>query len=176
MKISMQEAAINLERICDEVEHSDQIAPQLESLFHDAQLSLGDAIERRMNFILYAQSQMRHAAKIAHEWRTREKRFEDIIEKIKEDTMETMKKHPHIPFVSTQGSFKVQRNSVPSLVLCDNFTAMAPSEYLVEKTDVSVDCFKLKHDLTEGKQIDGASLKYGEHLRISLRTQIQERA
>jgi hypothetical protein len=175
MKISMQEAAINLERICDDVENCDEIDPQLSSLFHAAELTLGDSIERRMNFLLYAQGQARHAGKLAHEWRNRERRFEYVIEKIKEDTLVTMKKYPNIPFSSMQGSFKIQRNSVPSLELISNFSEVAPLEYIVEKVEAVVDCKKLKEDLTEGKQIDGASLKYGEHLRISLRSGPLER-
>lgn len=163
MKISLQEAAVNLERLCDEIECVDDITDQLQVLFGDAKLDLKDSVDRRIALINYANSQVEAAKEMCNGWANRRKKFETIIEHVKASTLNTMKAFPNLSYTGNLGSFQI-RKSPPSLVVHDR--DKIDNEFFI--VELRIDHQKLKSALKDGREIQGVSLEQSDHVRISL--------
>lgn len=165
-KLSFSEAAADLEILCEQIDDGADINQLVTQLFNRAQDELKDAVDRRIKFIKYAESQVVIAKEMRDEWAARAKRFEKAMEYIKNNTKEVIKANPNIPYKGTIGGFKLYKNSQPSLKLIDEVFDELDYVKVVEETVFESD--RLRQDLKDGKIVMGASLEYGEHLRISL--------
>lgn len=164
-KISFLDAANHLEQICDKVDSIDEIDKEIEGLFTEATSDLSESVDRRIYFIKYAESQIIAAKKMREEWDSRVKRFEAMIIKIKQSTIETMKAFPNLPYKGETGSFRIQKNSVPSIRIWDE--GIIPEDYYIISRAVSRAL--IKGAIDAGFNVDGVSVEYGEHLRIGLK-------
>lgn len=162
--ISFFDAASELEGLCDRIDALDELDPQVSAIFINYRSNLCAAIDKRISFINYAQSQSLLAKERGNEWHKRHKKFERIIEKLKDDTINVINSSPNLPYVGTLGTLKVQNNSMPSVVLEEN---ILNSEYF--KIIKTPDRQRVKDDLLNGVKVKGASLEYGKHLRIHLK-------
>lgn len=163
--ISFAEAAQDLEALCEKIDEIEDVGPIIQQMFTRAQDDLKATVDRRIKFLKYAESQMTMAKKMRDQWGDRAQRFEKTIEYIKNDTLQTMKLNPNLPYRGSIGGFKVFRNSQPSIIYTDDFI---PAEYIEESIVVTTNKEKLRKDLLEGKEIPGCKLQYGEHIRVSL--------
>lgn len=182
-KITFREAAEDMERLCDQIDdlEGDQIGVLVQELLKRSQENLADSVDRRISFIRYCESQEAKAREMRNVWETRLRKFEKLQEKIRLDTLATMKANPGISFSGTDEKFRVQKNSQPKLihplsvhkeqfevVEIDSFTTLM-HEYVLEKTVYILDKEALKKDLKSGKNITGSSLEIGEHIRIGMK-------
>lgn len=165
-KLSLAEAAAALEYLCEHIESLESLDAEIQNLFSEAHGSLKDCVDRRIKFLKYAESQVMLAKQMRDEWAKRALRFETAIERIKANTIAVMKANPDVPYKGDLGAFKIQKNSVPVLEMPEDWDK--DPTYFIEKRYLSLDKEKLKADLKAGKEIPGVSLRYGEHLRMSI--------
>lgn len=163
--ISLHEAASNLERICDNIDSVDDISAELQSAFVEAGQDLASSVDRRISYIKYCESQIDAARNMREEWDDRAKKFETILDRIKQDAIAAIKANPNLPYKGMLGKLRVQKNSTPTLVLTESFCA---GIYNVDKVITSLDKKAIIEDLKQGEEIPGAKLEYGEHLRVGL--------
>lgn len=167
MKISLSEAAGLLEHLCDNIANSDQVDHTLELFFKTYMNNLSESVDRRISYIKYAESQIKMATEMRDSWDARIKRFNAVIERIKVNTIETMKGNPSIPYKGSFGSLSIRRNAQPSLVIQSEKELFYQKEFIIEKREINRAA--LKTSLLAGTNIPGASLEYGEHLRIQIK-------
>lgn len=162
--ISLHEAASNLERICDTIDSVDDISAELQSAFAEAGQDLASSVDRRISYIKYCESQIDAARNMREEWDDRAKKFETILDRIKQDAIAAIKANPNLPYKGMLGKLRVQKNSTPYLVLDPDFDIMP---YVV-KLEPRIDRSEIIKALKEGKEVPHAKLEYGEHLRVGL--------
>lgn len=162
-KISFADASRELQILCEEIDNVDELTSRIQEMFAEKFANLADAVDRRIKFIRYAESQVFLAKGIKSQMADRIDRFERVIATIKQDTEEIIRATPNVPFRGTLGSFSLRKNSVPSLVLDGE---QLPDEY--KRIERVPDTALIKRELSEGKTIPGAELRQGEHLRINL--------
>lgn len=164
--ISFQEAAANLERICDTIDSAEEISEHLEAAFAGASSEFAYVVDKRISYMKYCESQISSAIDMIDQWTERAQRFQRILDRIKKDTINTVKANPSIPYRGKLGSIRVQRNSVPALVLDE--AKFNGEKYVEVKTVIGINKTAVIQDLKKGEQIPGAKLEYGEHVRIGL--------
>lgn len=167
--ISFADAASNLERICQDIEHTDLhgiIEHELE--FHSAKESLAANVDRRYSYIQYLQSQIDFAEKERGSWAKRVGTLTAALESIRDHTLNTMLANPGLKFVGHFGGFQATR-SAPALEVFD--VKKVPSEFKELKEEYVVDRASLKNHLIQGGSADGARLTQNMHIRM-----IKERA
>ncbi len=166
-KISFSEAAITLERLCDEIDQSDLIADNVITIFKQSAEDLSSAVDRRLAYLKYAEAQIVTAKDMYDKWKDRADKFARVVERIKADTLATMKANPNLPYKGMLGAFRIQRNSQPSLIIEDEAVLLESSTWTIEK--VELDKAQIKKALMGGIEIPSARLEYGEHLRIGVK-------
>ncbi len=165
--ISFYDAATNLERICEDIDYADDITQELKDVFAEANDNLTTAVDRRISYIKYCESQIDAALNMREEWNDRAKKFQKILERIKLETIDTIKANPNLPYRGEMGKLRVQRNSAPTL--CIDEANFAPSQNCyIEKISKTLNKQMIIEELKAGNEISGAWLEYGEHLRIGL--------
>lgn len=182
-KLSFAEAAGDLERICQQIDNQEEtIEETLHEIFTQARDTLMEAVDRRIKYIKYTESQVRLAKEMRDEWSDRAQRLEKALEYIKDDTKAVIKENPGIPFRGSLGSVKIYKNATPSLriepdslklakqthEIVEYAGTLAPMEYVEMKEVRVLNKEKLKNDLKAGKEIPGISLEQGDHVRITL--------
>lgn len=163
--ISFFEAANTLEYLCEQIDSGIEIDHSLREAFAEHQDNLEKQVDRRISYIKYCQAQINTANEMKSKWNERMVHFQRILEKIKEDTHMCLKAHPHLPYRGTLGRFKIYKNASPLLKI-DDHKIDAIKEYYYEKTEQILDRQRLVEDLKQGKEVAGATLEYGDHLRI----------
>lgn len=161
--ISMKDAALELELLCDEIENIEDLTPSIQQLFQDKELILSETVDKRIRFMEYAKAQTAQAKLISDKWKQRERALDKLLQKLKEDTL-VMVKSSTVPLAGTLGKLRAVRNSIPTLIVNEDHP-MIKEFYSRIKTEVTIDKVKLKLDLEEGALVEGAILQYGEHLR-----------
>ena len=181
-KLSFADAAFEMERICEQLDEVEDIGVLIQEVFNNAKDDLKSAIDRRIKFIKYAESQILIAKDMRDQWATRAERFEKTIEQLKKNTIDVMKANPALPYKGTIGAFKIYKNSQPSMTfdydtvelsrrnieVVDRMGTCAPSEYVTIQEVRILDKARLKEDIKNGKEVAGVSLEYGEHVRMNL--------
>lgn len=166
MKISFAEAANSLENICNEIDNLADIDEAIQLVFKETVDELAHAVDRRISYLEYADSQIYIAKKMRDSWVERIRKFETITQRIKSSTIETMKLNPNLPYKGELGSFRVQKNTQPSLIIRkEEALWMNPDWHKLESV---LDKAAIKRDLLNGSVTEGAYLEYGDHLRIKL--------
>ncbi len=161
---SFFEAATDLESLCDKIDNSPEITEDIKHMFEDAKSSLQQAVDRRISYVKYCESQIQSAKTNRDDWAKRAQRFEKILASIKEDTIATINANPSLPFRGTMGALIIQKNSVPSLNVDETSVAM---KYWNKIPVLNREL--IKRDLMAGEKVKGASLVQGHHLRIGLK-------
>ena len=169
-KISFAEAALVLEQLCDEVEKAENIEDAFLSKFAESTHDLSEAVDRRISYIKYAESQIALCQQMKEQWHNRSKKFSKIIERLEANTMETIKANRKLLYKGQLGSFNIQKNSMPSLVLdnTDEFMERYSNSIYVDQIP-KINNSEIKKYLQAGEVLEGARLEYGEHLRISVK-------
>lgn len=164
-RLDFSEASSLLEAMCADLENGD--APDFET-FKFAEGMLSNAVDKRIEYLHYADSQIEKAKVMAAQWSKRRRNFETLVENIKVEIFDAIKANPNLPYKGTLGSFKIQKNPTCKL----HFAASIPPsvdhfpDYV--RTVKELDTGAMRADLQAGKEIPGASLEYGEHLRLTL--------
>ncbi len=179
-KISLYDAAKELEGICAQVDdlEGDEIGELVGELLNRARASSVESVDRRIDYIRFAESQAQMAREMRNTWEKRLRTFERVAESIKANTLSIIKTNPGIPFEGSVEKFRVCKNAQPKLIhpltiqryqteiiLPDSFTPFL-DEYIETKTIHVLNKEALKKDLKAGKEILGAALELGEHIRI----------
>lgn len=164
--ISFQEAATNLERICDKIDNAEEISAELQSAFAEAGQDLASSVDRRISYIKYCESQIDAARNMREEWNDRANKFETILARIKQDAIAAIKANPNLPYKGKMGSLRVQKNSVPRLIIDDS--QFSCDDYTQVETTTWLDKAAIIDDIKAGRPLLGARLEYGEHLRMGL--------
>ncbi len=165
--ISFSEAATNLEAMCLEIDTAEELTAAIQALFKESVQDLEKSVDRRISYIKYAESQIASAKESANQWVRRQRHFESMLEKIKQNTVEVIKANPGVPYNGSLGALKVQKNPAPSLIIEEGDLEKFPSQYLRTIQTLNRDAVKI--DLMSGIEVDGAKLQWGEHLRIGLK-------
>lgn len=163
--ISFYEASQRLEYMCDAVD-STEITDELIKDFAECKEDFSSAVDQRISYIKYCESQIDLATKMQNEWHDRASKFKNIIARIKQNTIDTINANPNLPYKGKLGSVRIQKNSVPALRY-DEDDFLHNERY--RKISYSVDTQMLTRDLKQGIPVPGASLEWGEHLRISVK-------
>ncbi len=166
-KISFAEAAMTLEHLCDQIDSADVIADNIQTIFKQSTDDLSAAVNRRISYLKYAESQLEGAKQMRDKWNERATKFVKVIERIKTDTMATMKANPHLPYSGSMGKFSIRRNSQPSLIIEDDSYLRCNADWLEVKEEINKTA--VKKALLDGQEITGVRLEYGEHLRIGVK-------
>lgn len=165
--ISFYQAAERLEYICDQIENCAEISQELQKDFEEFKHDLAAAVDRRISYIKYCQSQIELAKKTRDEWHGRAAKFENILERIKANAMEVMRMNPGLAYKGNMGYMRLQKNTVPALVIEDEQDLLSLEQY--QKASVLLDKSAVKKDLENGIVLKGARLEWGEHLRIGVK-------
>lgn len=162
LKISFEEAAGALEQLCDRIETSEELTVQLRELFAQSKLQLQDAVDGRIKHLMYIESQVEMAELMIKSWQNRLKRLKGIEDFLETNTVQFMQAYPDLPYKGMLGTLKLQNNSAPKLIT--EGIDLETSEYML--WEKKLDTTRLKKDLLEGKEVEGARLERGQHLRI----------
>lgn len=165
--ISFAEAAHSLETICQEIDSADDIDAAMQLIFQDSAQELSEQVDRRISYIKYAESQALTAREMRDEWETRMHKFDAIIGRLKLNTVKIIKENPGLPYKGRLGAFRVQKNSVPTLLIDDEEALLSIERY--QRRPIFLDKSAVKRDLEQGIVIHEARLEYGEHLRIGIK-------
>lgn len=162
--ISLSDAAEALERICDTVSSADEITEEMLNLFQINQQNVAQEVDRAFRYKAYLESQAEYAQKMSVMWDKRNVKMLTMLEKLKASSL-AVAKSSAIPLKGEMGKIQIRRNSVPSV---DYDQSLVPYEYIRTESNSWVDTPILKRDLLAGKEIEGASLKWGEHVRFTM--------
>src|SRR3990167_1395036 len=102
-KISFADAALEVERICDEIEDLEEIDERVSSLFSEAIENLSETVDRRVRFLDYLDSQIKQATENVDIFHHRKKILEKTKDQVKQRTVETIKANPKLKFKGTLG-------------------------------------------------------------------------
>lgn len=182
-KLSFRECAEDMERLCDQIDdlEGEELGVLVLELLDRSKHTLQESVDRRIAFIRYCESQEAKARELRNAWEARLRKFEKLTEKIKTDTLETMKANPGVPFHGTHEKFRVQKNSQPKLV--HPLTLRKEQIEVVEIDEFAplLDTFieskivhvlrkdLLKDAIKQGFKQTGVSLEIGEHIRIGVK-------
>lgn len=162
LKISFEESARDLERVCDSVATSEELTVQLQEMFAQSKLQLQEAVDQRIKHIKYTESQIEMAEMMVKSWQHRLKRLRDIENFLETNTIQFMQAYPDLPYKGMMGTLRVQNNGMAKLVT--DGIDLEKTEYML--WEKKLDTTRLKKDLLEGKEVEGARLERGQHLRI----------
>lgn len=178
--ISLLDAAEELELICNDIENAEQVDAYLTKSFEAAVDNLSGSVDKRIRYLSYAEGMAKQAKEMRDRWALRARSMERTVEWIKNQTANLMKTYPNHVFRGELGSFKLTKNSIPSLnvdvktaprtfdVIESTYGSKLPSEYTTFQQVQVVDKEKLKAHLATGQMVPGAELMQGEHVRITL--------
>lgn len=161
--ISFFEAANTLEYLCEQIDKGIEIDEELRNTFTEYKEDLEKQVDRRISYIKYCQSQINTANEMQMKWNERKLRFQEIMEKVKIDTVLTMKANPGVPYRGSLGKLAIYKNSQPTLKIeKDAYLGNYYHSRWVEELDRG----RLINELKEGKEVGGVTLEYGDHMRI----------
>lgn len=160
--ISLSHAATRLEYLCEEIDFSEVLTDHLKQDFDEFKDDLGKAVDRRISYIKYCESQIDLAMKNKEEWYERALSFRVILERIKKNAIETIRANPNLPYKGQWGALRVQKNSKSTLIVEDE-EKIDDSFF---ETEMILNKGWVREAIEEGKSIEGARLELGEHLRV----------
>lgn len=192
------DAARDLEDIFDEIENAEELDAKLQDRFKETIEALSHQVDKRLSYLDYAQTMAAQAKEKAELWTKRRKRFEQVIDYVKSDAKEWIKRLG-IPLTGFDGAMKLVKNSKPTVILdvsIDDATcAYVPGEvpdslvsqllldatkqygkdvakivpYLKAKVVFSVDKEALLQSVRAGEDLsDLVIVEQGEHIRCTM--------
>ena len=167
--ISLINAAMDVERMCDSIEAMTalEVSEEVKREFKLACDDLKEATDNRIEYKCYIESQIEQAKAIAQRWNTRAKKMEKVLEALKQDTLSTLLNSPGLIFAGELGRLSAQRNSIPHITMPINidYDDERLEQYRVDKIVPTINKDRIRADLSSGKEIEGFSLNYGHHVR-----------
>ena len=181
-KVPLQWVASALTSICEQIENGDNIDDALLAQFNETKLDIAEAIDRRKSFKRYLEMMIDHCKAGKNEIHEQQKRFETVLERLKEKTKEIIEQNPDVPYVDSFGKkLTVVNNGTPKLELklpltasktvshiidkeqCDFFGV--DSKYIKQVSYLTLDTELLKSDLKAGEKLEWAELAWNKQLR-----------
>lgn len=162
-KISFFDAASELERICEKIDTIEELDKELTEQFDQKLLSMKEMVDKRARYLLYAESQIKAAERLEFSWATRKKSFTKAYERIKANTLHTMKCYPDTHFNGTLGGFRIQKN--PKKLVIDE-TKLDKDEWYIANLVRTPNKEAILKALVAGDTIEGARIEQGEHVRF----------
>ena len=154
----------------DEITDFEDGADKMAGLFFKAKDEFHEAIDSHIQAIDYAQSQIELAKKKAALYNARAKTFEKLMTMFQRAAVLAIERHPDLEFKGTLGKLKAVKNAQPIINMPADIDVKDPRlapYHQIKEIDI-IDRDTLKADLKAGKEIDGFSLSWGKHLRISI--------
>ena len=181
-KVPLQWAAVALTAMCEQIENGDNIDDALLAQFNETKLDIAEAIDRRKSFKRYLEMMIDHCKAGKSEINDQQKRFEAVLDRLKEKTKEIIEENPDVPYVDSFGKkLTVVQNGTPKLEVklifyatktvsnivdvaqCDFFGV--DKKYLKQVSHLTLDTELLKSDLKAGEKLEWAEIVYNTQLR-----------
>lgn len=163
--ITLSDAAEALERICDTVSSADEITEEMLNLFQINQQNVAQEVDRAFRYKAYLESQRDYALSMEVKWGNRKEKMEQLLDKLKHAAL-AVAKSTQVPLKGDHGKITIRKNSRPSINYELGFRP--DPEYVRTRSFTSLDKDKMREDLEAGKEIPGASLEWGEHVRFTM--------
>jgi hypothetical protein len=177
-------AALDFAAVLNEIEESEgNIDHAIIQTFGELKLELADAVDRRIYFLQFLESQIEHVEKMEKAWKERRRILGNLNERIKESTKQTI--------VSAQGSLKLKgstgelavQKSPPSVrymfeparrsfeIVTDDIVSRhkIPAKYLQHVELLQLNKAAVKDDLLAGVELEFATVeKNNQHIRVRI--------
>lgn len=173
VRTPMTWAAFSLAEMCQALEDGATPDALFTEHFKETELALAESVDRRIAMRLQIKADLEISRTQRADWDRRVQQLKALDDLCDEKTIETMQRHPDLPYKGQMGRFALQKNP-PSLKLAfgekgitsDMLTFFAiPPEFV--KTTIEINTVAVKDALKAGKEIPWAELKAdGCHLRV----------
>lgn len=165
---SLYEIAAHYQELLAEVDETDEISEGLQQALLAIDDSLQDKILNIVRHIenLEAESHMldQRRTDVTHRWYIRAAKLNKQIYSLKQYVMNSMKQCNMNKVKTIDFNVSIVKNP-PMLKIIDE--EIIPYEYELTTVEKEWDTARLREDLKAGKEIPGATLLQGEHLKIS---------
>lgn len=182
-KISLAEAARELEAVCDKISESDEYDVHLQAAFSDALNELSSSVDRRISFITYLDGAVDQAKNIEKMWQKRRRILERMLDRLKEYTLQNMLMEPNIYFRGKLGELKVRTAGLAKMHLkgvldqvdgkfideTDEATLKTLNPYKrFLKPGFILDRGLLKQALERGEKLEDAMIEKGKSVQVKI--------
>ena len=174
-------AALDFAAVLNQIEALDGDLDQaVLSTFGELKLELAEAVDRRIYFLQYLESQIEHVEKMKKAWSERQRVLETLQDRIKESTKQTiMNTDAKLKLKGTTGELSLQK-SPPALylsfdvhrksyeIVTDDEIAKhkIPTKYLQHVELLQLNKIAIREDLQAGVELNFAKLVRNSHIRI----------
>ena len=174
-------AALDFAAVLNQIEQLDGNLDQaIMSTFGELKLELAEAVDRRIYFLQFLESQIEHVEKMEKAWRERRRVLDNLNERIKESTKATIiAQEGNMKLKGTTGELAVQK-SPPAVqysfesfkksydVITDDMVSKyeIPAKYLQPVELLQLNKVAVREDLQAGVELSFAKLVRGNHIRI----------
>jgi len=181
-KVPLQWAAAALVAICQQIEDGINIEDALLAQFNETKLDIAEAIDRRKGLKNYLEMMISHCKAGKSDINDQQKRFETVLERLKEKTKQILIENPEIPYVDSFGKkLSVVNNGTPRLDLKLPITISKSVNNIVDQQEcitfgidqkylrtvsyITLDTETLRNDLKSGTILPWADLTWSTQLR-----------
>jgi hypothetical protein len=181
-KVPLQWAAVALTAICEQIENGENIDNALLTQFNETKLDIAEAIDRRKSFKRYLEMMIDHCKAGKNEISEQQKRFEAVLESLKEKTKAIIEENPNVPYVDSFGKkLSLVNSGNPKLELKIPLTASKTVSHIIDKEQcdffgvdpkyikqvsyLTLDTELLKSDLKAGEKLEWAEIIFNKQLR-----------
>lgn len=179
-KMSLEEAAIELETLCEKVANANELTPELIDQFDTANLTVASEVDRRVKHFVYLKSQIDLAAERAASWQKRKQVCERLMSSLKERTLKFLDSsklklsgnHSQLYSQLTPPALKLEGNLA---FIGKDKKRFVPAEEVTQETyteaagyfirGYELDTQKLKKDLDDGAELPFAKLEQSRSVR-----------
>lgn len=178
----LEMAALDFAALLQQIEELEDIDQAVLSTFGEMKLELADAVDRRIYFLQFLESQVEHVDKMVKAWQSRKKVLQNLTERMEESTKHTiLSANGKLKLSGTTGELSVQR-SPPKLDLLfepmrKSFDVLThdvaskyeiPSKYIQHTEFLQLNKDALREDLQAGIELSWAKIVRGNHIRIKI--------
>lgn len=182
-KISLYDAASQLEQICDQIDSSDEVSTSLQTVFQDGLSNLATSIDRRISFIHYLEDAIDSSKAMADKWNRRKKILAKILGRIEDHTKMIMLQTPDLPFRGNMGELRIRTAGVAKMILSgvlediDGKFIDENDESLLQdlkqyhkflKPGFKLDNGLLKKSLESGEEYECAKLEFTSSVKVKI--------
>jgi len=176
-------AALDFAAVLNQIEQLDGDLDQaILSTFGELKLELAEAVDRRIYFLQFLESQIEHVEKMEKAWKERRRILENLNERIKESTKTTIIANDgSMKLKGTTGELAVQK-SPPSVEYAFDFSKKSfdivtddivskhkiPAKYLQHLELLQINKSAVREDLQAGIELGFAKLNRGSHVRVKI--------
>lgn len=175
-------AALDFAAVLNQIESLEgDIDQAILSTFGELKVELADAVDRRIYFLQFLESQIEHVEKMEKAWKNRRQVLENLNERIKESTKQTiLSSEGSLKLKGTTGELAVQK-SPPSVryqfepsrrsfeIITDDIVSKykIPAKYLQHVELLQLNKALVKEELLAGTELEFATIeKNNSHVRI----------